>query len=140
MFKADARFLVVDDAANARDQARIALNRIGFMIVDEAANGASAVDKVKRAIVEKKPYALVFLDINMPEMDGLQCLEQMRSVPQANNLPVVVITTESAKPTVVRAVMQGVSGYIVKPFTVDDIKKKVAEIFERAQTIASHSE
>lgn len=133
MFSGDARFLVVDDATGARDGIRAILNKIGFSIIDEAINGLIAVEKLKQAAEEMRPYQVVFLDLNMPEMDGLKTLETIRQEPAIQNTPIVVVTTESAKPTVVRAVMQGVSGYVVKPFSHDDIKKKVIEIFQRVQ-------
>jgi two-component system chemotaxis response regulator CheY len=133
MFKADARFLVVDDTPAAREYTRTSLNRLGYTHIDEASDGRVCLEKIQRAYIENKPYGLVFLDINMPELDGLKCLEMIRAEPRAGRLPVVIVTTESAKATVLRAVMQGVSGYIVKPFTFDDIKKKVAEIYQRVE-------
>ena len=133
MFSGDTRILVVDDSLTIRDGVRAMLNKIGFSLVDEAADGRVAIEKLNRAGEDSKPYSIVFLDLNMPEIDGLKTLETIRQTPPIQNTPVVIITTESAKPTVVRAVMQGVSGYIVKPFSHDDIKKKVIEIFQRVQ-------
>ena len=134
MFSGDTRFLVVDDSVTIRDGVRAVLNKIGFSLVDEAADGRVAIEKLKRAVDDSKPYAAVFLDINMPEMDGLKALEIIRQTPSIQSTPVVIVTTESAKPTVIRAVMQGVSGYIVKPFSHEDVKRKVVEIFQRVQT------
>ncbi len=133
MFSGDARFLVVDDTVAARDGIRKTLNKLGFVNVDEAEDGRDAIEKIKNAASDSRPYAVVFLDLNMPEMDGLKTLEVIRRDPNIQGTPVVVVTTESAKPTVISAVMKGVSGYIVKPFSPDDIKKKVIEIFQRSQ-------
>ena len=137
MFSGDARFLIVDDTAAARDGIRKILNKLGFTSVDEAIDGRMAIEKLKVAADESRPYAVVFLDLNMPEMDGLKTLEVIRKEPIIQHTPVVVVTTESAKPTVISAVMKGVSGFVVKPFSPDDIKKKVIEIFQRVQTETS---
>ena len=134
MFSGNARFLIVDDAVTARDGIRSVLNKIGFTIVDEASDGRIAIEKLRIAVKENKPYSIVFLDLNMPEMDGLKTLDVIRQEPAIQNTPIVIVTTESAKPTVITAVMKGVSGYIVKPFSADDIKKKVIEIFQRLDT------
>ncbi len=137
MFSGGSRFLVVDDSTTAREGVRSVLNKIGFSAVDDAVDGRMAVEKLKRAADESKPYDIVFLDLNMPEMDGLKTLETIRQTSAIQNVPVVIITTESAKPTVVRAVMQGISGFIVKPFSADELKRKVVEIFQRVQKDAA---
>jgi two-component system, chemotaxis family, chemotaxis protein CheY len=133
MFKSDSRFLVVDDSQGARDLIRTALNQMNLKALDEAPNGKAGWDKVIKAVSDKRPYSLIFSDVNMPEMDGLKFLEMLRAEPKTQNIPVIMITTEGAKPTVIKAVMSGVSGYMVKPFGVEDVKKKMQEVFHRAQ-------
>ncbi len=131
MFHDEARFLIADDSNLTRDLVRTALTQLGLLNVDSAADGAVALEKIKVAADEGKPYDLVFTDINMPKIDGLLLLETVRSNLKTRNTPVIIVTTESAKQSVVRAVMQGVSGYMVKPFGVEDVKKKVKEIHDR---------
>ncbi len=131
MYKPDSRFLIADDSNMVRDLIRTALSQLGLKKVDSAADGILALEKIKIAIDENKPYSLVFTDINMPKMDGLVMLETLRANMKTRNVPVLIITTESAKQSVVRAVMAGVWGYMVKPFGVEDVKKKIKEIHER---------
>lgn len=131
MFQPDARFLVVDDSKVVRDMIRTSLSQLGYKNLDEATNGKIGLQKITASISEKQPYTLVFCDINMPEMDGLQLLEKIRSEPLMAHLPVLMITTEGEKPTVIKAVMAGVSGYMVKPFGVEDVKKKLREVYGR---------
>ncbi|MCB0351812.1 MAG: response regulator [Bdellovibrionales bacterium] len=76
-------------------------------------------------------YELILTDINMPEMDGLKLLELVRAEPKTSNIPVLIVTTDGGKPTVIKAVMSGVSGYMVKPFGVEDVKNKILEIYKR---------
>lgn len=131
MFRADSNFLVIDDSKTSRDLVRVALKQLGYVNVDEAQNGRVGLDKIKTASKNKKPYTLVFCDINMPEIDGLKLLEVVRLDPQTAMVPIVIITTEGDKATVIRAVMSGVSGYMVKPFGVEDVKSKLAEVYKR---------
>jgi two-component system chemotaxis response regulator CheY len=133
MFKADSRFLVVDDSQSSRDLIRTALTQLNLKTLDEAPNGRIGFEKIKKSVEDKRPYSLVFCDYNMPEIDGLKLLDMLMAEVNLQNIPVVMITTEGAKPIVIKAVMSGVSGYMVKPFGVDDVKRKVQEIFRRMQ-------
>lgn len=131
MFKADSRFLIIDDSKTSRDLVRLGLKQLGYIHVDEASNGKLGLDRICASAKLKQPYVLVFCDINMPELDGLKLLEIVRIDPLTAATPIIIITTEGAKPTVVRAVMSGVSGYMVKPFGVEDVKNKIAEVYKR---------
>ena len=71
------------------------------------------------------PVDLVTLDVNMPEMDGLTCLQEIRANSAYNDLKVIMITSESEKTMVVEAVKSGASGYLVKPFTPEAYKEKL---------------
>ena len=67
----------------------------------------------------------------MPEIDGLKLLEMVRGNPSTSQMPIVVVTTESEKQIVLKAVMSGVSGYMVKPFGVENVKTKMQEVYAR---------
>lgn len=137
MFQNNARFLVVDDSNMIRDLIRTALSQMGLKNCDSAADGAAALEKIKAAIDDGQPYSLVFTDINMPRIDGLLLLETLRSNLKTRETPIIIVTTESSKQSVVRAVMQGVAGYMVKPFGVDDVKKRVQDIYDRLHAPSS---
>jgi two-component system chemotaxis response regulator CheY len=138
MFKSDARFLIIDDSESSRDLVRTALKQLKLRHIDEAENGNVGWNKILRSLEEQKPYSVVFCDINMPEMDGLKLLETARSDKRTETLPFLMITTEGAKQSVIRAVMSGVSGYLVKPFGIEEIKKKMQEIYDRVLEEGSH--
>lgn len=111
-----------------RQTVRTALEQLKYKSIEEAENGEVAWAKIIEAAELGTPYQLVFLDINMPVLDGFGLLAKCRQTPVLVDLPVIMITAESQKTAVIKAVMEGVSGYVVKPFGVDDIKKKLVEV------------
>jgi two-component system chemotaxis response regulator CheY len=89
--------------------------------VFEAGDGIEAL-----TILEAKKVGLVLSDVNMPNMDGLQFLTSMRSRPEWNAVPVIMITTEGSQAKVLEAVQLGAQGYVRKPFTAEQIKEKIS--------------
>ena len=84
-----------------------------------------------RANTESQPH-LILTDINMPIMDGLAFVEQMRVEQLAEGVPVVMITTEGAEQQVLRAIAAGARGYICKPFTPEQVKDRILPLLRRA--------
>ena len=121
--------LVVDDSAAIRKILQRVLRQTGMAIgtVYEAGDGQEALDLLKAHKID-----LVLTDINMPKMDGIQLLGAIKSSPQWNSIPVMMITTEGGETKVGEAVRLGASGYVRKPFTADQIKEKLAGIVELA--------
>jgi two-component system chemotaxis response regulator CheY len=114
--------LIVDDSAAIRKilqrvllQADVNLGKVW-----EAGDGFEALESLK---VNK--VGLILSDINMPKMDGLQFLGQVKADPASRDVPVVMITTEGSQAKVMEAVTLGASGYIRKPFTAEQIKEKL---------------
>ena len=115
--------LIVDDSAAIRKILQRVLRQADVSIgeVYEAADGIEAL-----ATLKQKTVGLILSDINMPNMDGLQFLTQVRAVPEWKSVPIVMITTEGSQDKVMEAVQLGASGYVRKPFTADQIKEKLA--------------
>jgi two-component system chemotaxis response regulator CheY len=67
----------------------------------------------------------------MPNMDGLQLLQAIRSAPTLKHLPVMMITAEAKKENIIAAAQAGASGYIVKPFTAATLSEKLQKIFDK---------
>jgi two-component system chemotaxis response regulator CheY len=86
----------------------------------EASNGSEAL-----SVAREHPLDLILSDINMPMMDGLEFVRQLRGIEGAQHVPVVMITTEAGEAHVVQALSSGASGYIRKPFTPDQIRERV---------------
>ena len=120
------RFLVVDDFSTMRRIVRTLLKELGFANVDEAEDGAVALQKLKSS-----PYDFVVTDWNMPNMDGLTLLQSIRRTPELKHLPVLMITAEAKKENIIAAAQAGASGYVVKPFTAATLAEKLEKIFEK---------
>ena len=118
------KILVVDDFATMRRIIKNILKQLGYTDIDEADDGANALAKLK---TEK--FDLVVTDWNMPNVGGLELLKEIRASATLKDLPVLMVTAEALKENIVLAVKEGVSNYIVKPFTPDTLKDKLDRIF-----------
>ena len=120
------KILVVDDFSTMRRIVRNLLKELGFVNVDEAEDGAIALQKLRSG-----EFELVVTDWNMPNMDGLQLLQAIRANPSLSNLPVLMITAEAKRENIITAAQSGASGYIVKPFTAATLAEKLQKIFDK---------
>ena len=120
------KILVVDDFSTMRRIVRNLLKELGFANVDEAEDGAVALQKLLGG-----GFDFVVTDWNMPNMDGLQLLQAIRSDPSLARLPVLMITAEAKKENIIAAAQAGASGYIVKPFTAATLAEKLQKIFDK---------
>ena len=118
--------LIVDDSAAIRKILQRMLGQSGFALgkVLEAGDGLEALEKIKA-----QPVDLVLSDINMPNMDGIQLLHELKTSANHKHVPVIMITTEGSEAKVMEAVQLGASGYVRKPFTADQIKEKLSNLF-----------
>ncbi len=78
--------------------------------------------------MKQEKIGLILSDINMPNMDGLQLLGELKANEQWKSVPVLMISTEGSQTTVMEAVQLGARGFVRKPFTADQIKEKLASI------------
>jgi len=117
--------LIVDDSAAIRKilQRVLAQTDVPINRILEAGDGKEALDLLKTEKVN-----LVLSDINMPNMDGLQFLTEVRANEGLKDLPVLMITTEGSQAKVMEAAQLGATGYVRKPFTAEQIKEKLASI------------
>ena len=125
------KFLVVDDFSTMRRIVRNLLKDLGFANVDEAEDGAIALQKLQAG-----GFDFVVSDWNMPNMDGLTLLQTIRATPNLKHLPVLMITAEAKKENIIAAAQAGASGYIVKPFTSATLSEKLQKIFEKMEKSA----
>ena len=121
----DIRILVVDDMSTMRRIIKTILNQLGYSNIEEAENGKQALGKLK-----KEKFDFVITDWNMPEMDGLELVKQIRADDELKSLPVLMVTAEAKKENVMEALKAGVNNYIVKPFTPEVLKEKMEKIFK----------
>jgi two-component system chemotaxis response regulator CheY len=125
----EIRTLIVDDSSVMRKIVERALRQAGLeaMVVHEAGSGTEGLD-----VLKAKQVDLILSDINMPSMDGLEFLRQLRAQNLAPGVPVVMITTESSEEHVKQAILAGAQGYIRKPFTAEQVKERVLPLLSAA--------
>ncbi|GKV80699.1 response regulator [Pectobacterium carotovorum subsp. carotovorum] len=122
----ELRFLVVDDFSTMRRIVRNLLKELGFNNVEEAEDGADALNKLRSST-----FDFVISDWNMPNMDGLELLQTIRADGTLSSLPVLMVTAEAKKENIIAAAQAGASGYVVKPFTAATLEEKLSKIFEK---------
>jgi len=124
--RSSLKFLVVDDFSTMRRIVRNLLKELGLTNVEEAEDGAAALAKLRDGSFE-----FVVSDWNMPNMDGLTLLQNVRADARLKTLPFLMITAEAKKANIVAATQAGASGCIVKPFTAATLQEKLDKIFEK---------
>lgn len=119
------RVLIVEDSPAMRQLLALALKRVPGVTVDQAGDGVAALKALKAG----PPYDLVFLDLNMPVMDGMKVLARLRDEQQLEHTAVVVVTTEEHAETEQKARALGARHFVRKPVNRRTIEKILAEVF-----------
>ena len=108
--------LVVDDSGTVRQQVSMALKQAGFAIL-EAADGQEALNTIE----SNRNIDMVVCDVNMPNLNGLEMVEKIKSNPAHKALPILMLTTEGQPSMIRRAKEAGAVGWIVKPFDANQL-------------------
>lgn len=116
--------LIVDDQASMRALIRTSMQQMGFREFREAADGEVGL----REMITR-PAHLVISDFNMPNLDGLGLLRAVRAYPATAGAAFIMLTGRADRELVARAVQFGVNNYLVKPFTVAQLREKVEGVF-----------
>ena len=117
------KILTVDDSATMR---RIIAGAAGVMGI-ETLNAANGVEALKVLEKEGSSISLILLDVNMPEMNGIELLKKVKASPQWASIPVMMVTSESERAGVIEAIQSGASSYLAKPFAPEDLIKKIMQ-------------
>lgn len=117
------KMLVVDDSQVIRKLMRAVADALKIEI-EEARDGVEALQKLKEIYRET---SLVLLDWNMPKKSGYDVLSEIKSHEDYRNIPVMMVTAESQKSSIVAAIRAGASNYLTKPFTVEELQSKIIE-------------
>ena len=115
--------LIVDDYKTMLRIIRNLLRQLGFANVDEASDGATALQKLRRG-----DFGLVISDWNMEPMTGFQLLKEVRTDSKLKSTPFIMVTAESKTENVIAAKKAGVNNYIVKPFNAATLKTKMTAV------------
>jgi len=117
------KLLTVDDSSTIRKVVKAAADVLGLETV-EAEDGIEALEKVEACY---KELDLILLDWNMPGKNGFDVLVELKGDNRFKHIPVMMVTTEGQKSSIVAAVRAGADNYLVKPFTVDELESKISE-------------
>lgn len=122
------KILIVDDFSTMRRIIKNLLRDLGFNNTHEADDGTSALPMLKTG-----EFDFLITDWNMPGMQGIDLLREVRSDDKTASMPVLLVTAEAKKDQIVMAAEAGVNGYIVKPFNAATLEEKINKIFERIE-------
>ena len=134
MFDKQTRVLVADDSLVVRRSIKNMFKEIEFTNVDEAKDGQQAYDKILAATEANEDYGLIISDINMPNMDGLALVRELRGNDTYSKIPFVFVTARGQEKDIQEGLSLGADHYITKPFTKDDLLKSLGEVFEKVQS------
>lgn len=119
------KILLVDDSRTMRN----IWKKVITGMQSEAVEAGDGVEGLK-AIAEQGPFDLMLVDWNMPNMDGITMIREVRQ--NDKSTPIIMVTTEAEKPRILEALKAGVNNYVVKPFTPDALMSKINETMEKA--------
>jgi two-component system chemotaxis response regulator CheY len=117
------RLLVVDDFKTMRRVLRSLLREMGLDDVDEASDGAAALERLRA-----EPADVVITDIEMPTMNGFELLSAIKKDERLRHAPVLMLAAEARKDDIVRCIQAGAAAYLVKPFGRATLEEKLRQI------------
>lgn len=120
------QILIVDDSKSMRQMVRLTLSNAGYEVV-ECVDGEEACQWAKN----NHPPALVISDLNMPNMDGLTLVKNLRQLEKYKSLPIIMLTTESSAEQKSIGKSVGATGWIVKPFNPEQLIKTVNMVINK---------
>ena len=118
------KILIVDDFSTMRKLLLGMLGKLGFSNVTQAENATQAWK-----ILKGEEFDLVISDYNMPDVTGLELLEQVRQDPALSRLPFILLTAEDDSSLIQESKKNNVNAYILKPFNIETIEKKLQDVF-----------
>ncbi|MDM8515388.1 response regulator [Desulfobacterales bacterium HSG16] len=114
--------MTVDDSASIRQMVSFTLKQAGYQVV-EAVDGKDAFDKIKKSRIN-----MLITDLNMPQMDGIELIRNVRTLPSARFMPIIMLTTESQASKKQEGKSAGATGWIVKPFKPEQLLAVVKKV------------
>ena len=122
--------LIIDDLAFARLRLREVLEELGFSRFVEASSGAEAMTLMYDQMRAGDPVGLVTCDMNMPGVGGIAFLKMARASQEFKDLIIIMVTAEAERSRVIKALSQGATDYLLKPYSLGDVRKKLANVIK----------
>lgn len=114
--------MTADDSSSIRQMVSFTLKQAGYKVI-EAVDGSDALGKLKN-----NPIHMLISDLNMPKMDGLELIRQVRAMPEYKFIPIIMLTTESQADMKQKGKAAGATGWIVKPFKPDQLLSVIKKV------------
>jgi two-component system response regulator AtoC len=118
------KVLVVDDEEDIVEVIQDRLEAYGFRVV----TAGTGLEALKKLSMEK--FDGIFLDVKMPEMGGIEALEQIRK--SDKHIPIIIITSSSTREAIIEAMAKGANEYVLKPFEWEELKAKIEKVYSIA--------
>lgn len=118
------KVLIVDDSATIRMILKGQLKKLGFTDLEEATDGKAALD-----YLSKNEIGLLLLDIHMPNMGGLSCLESIKGNPALAAIPVIIVSSDTTPSQIESAKLLGAHAYVRKPFRIEGLRDALSLVF-----------
>jgi two-component system chemotaxis response regulator CheY len=122
------KILFVDDSSVIRDMVESSLVQLGYMDIESAEDGVEALE-----LANQEEYDFIITDINMPNMDGLELIRNLRDKLAYASVPIMVLTTEWSESMKQKGKEVGATSWIVKPFDTELLDKAIAETMQKAR-------
>ena len=127
MVNENLKCLLIDDDIDDQDIFQIAVNELNRKIQCFFFN--NGIDALRRLQDDFPVPDIIFLDMNMPRMNGLQCLKEMKTIPRLQQTPVILFSTSSDKELLSESKIFGAKEFLVKPSSIQELSSKLYEIF-----------
>lgn len=114
--------LIVDDSKTVRASVTYTLKKAGYQ-VEQALNGQEAINLLKTMVLDDRRPAMIITDVNMPVMDGLTFIKEIKKDKKVKFIPVIVLTTESQQELKLEGKKAGAAGWLVKPFKPEQLEQ-----------------
>ena len=121
--------LVVDDNIMTISIVKAMLEEMHFGRIDSASNGRDGWDKISDNLEKGRPYDIVVMDWNMPEMNGYEALRRCRDETRLNKMAIIMLSAESQKRNILEATKAGATSYIIKPLEKSEFNEKMKQVF-----------
>ncbi len=120
------KVLLIDDSSIMRMMVKSLLKQVDLTDIVEAGNGLEGLKAVAEQAID-----VIFLDLHMPEMDGMEFLKRLRATPEYASIPVVVLSSDTEESQAQEAKKQGANSYITKPFRVEALRATLDEVLTK---------
>jgi two-component system chemotaxis response regulator CheY len=134
VFGSRVRILVADDSSTVRTMIKKNLEELGYDLVATCADGLEALQALTKAQQAKQPFDLLLSDWNMPKANGLEVLKRLRADKSFDGLAIIMVTSEAERGTVLKAIMSGLDGFILKPFDITSLQRAIESSLKRRST------